>query len=88
MTIVWQRAFPKWKPTFAQSALTEEGRAASSSEEIICERLFAFGGKMRCLMRVALYVWLTTFIRPTRAQSESRPSDRLWLLPWHVPPLY
>jgi len=21
------------------------------------------------------------------AQSESRPSDRLWLLPWHLPPL-
>jgi hypothetical protein len=34
-------------------------------------------------MRVAVYVWLTTFIRPTRAQSESGPSDRLWLLPWH-----
>jgi len=42
-------------------------------------RLFALGGKLRCLMRLALFT--------SRAQSESRPSDRLWLLPWHVPPL-
>jgi hypothetical protein len=33
------------------------------------------------------YVWLTTFFRPINGQAEFSPSDRLWLLPWHVPPI-
>ena len=39
------------------------------------------------MKRFELYVWLTTFFRPSEVQSEFRPSDRLWLLPWHVPPI-
>jgi len=36
------------------------------------------------MKRFELYVWLTTFFRPI---DEYSPSDRLWLLPWHVPPI-
>jgi hypothetical protein len=39
------------------------------------------------MKRFELYVWLTTFFRPPGAQSELRLSGRLWLLPWHVPPI-
>ena len=39
------------------------------------------------MKRFELYVWLTTFFRPSEVKSEFRPSDRLWLLPWHVPPI-
>jgi hypothetical protein len=39
------------------------------------------------MKRFELYVWLTTFFRPINGQSESSSADRLWLLPWHVPPI-
>jgi hypothetical protein len=67
---------------FILCGLPELGRAFL----IIEQRLFALGA-MRCRMRLVLYVVLTTFFRPSRARSESKPSERLWLLPWHVPPL-
>jgi hypothetical protein len=38
------------------------------------------------MKRFELYVWLATFFRSTEGQLESFPADRLWLLPWHVPP--
>jgi hypothetical protein len=38
------------------------------------------------MKRFELYVWLATFFRSTEGPLESTPADRLWLLPWHVPP--
>jgi len=67
---------------FILCGLPELGRAIL----IIEQRLFALGA-MRCRMRLMLYVVLTTFFRSSRTRSESKQSDRLWLLPWHVPPL-
>jgi hypothetical protein len=67
---------------FILCGLPELGRAIL----IIEQRLFALGA-MRCRMRLVLYVVLTTFFRSSRTRSESKQSDRLWLLPWHVPPL-
>jgi hypothetical protein len=42
------------------------------------------------MTKFALYDWLTIFFRTNRQrrQSEREPSSRLWLLPWHVPPLF
>jgi len=38
------------------------------------------------MTRFALHVWLTTFFRAVG--SESQQLDRLWLVPWHIPPRF
>jgi len=43
----------------------------------------AYSGVMT---RFALHVWLTTFFRAVG--SESQQLDRLWLVPWHIPPRF
>jgi len=37
--------------------------------------------------RFELYGWLTRFFTSERVESKFPDSDRLWLLPWHVPPI-
>jgi hypothetical protein len=64
-------------------SLADNLSLSSQSEKTIC----AYRPQhLPALRRFAIHVWLTTFFRAIG--SESRQFDRLWLLPWNVPPRF
>ena len=61
-------------------------------ESAFLELIFGLREGSRLMAKFALYGLLASFFQSDHRrrwlQSERQPSSRLWLLPWHVPPLH